>query len=430
MVNEGVAGPANQWLEDFARASDNDRNLDYLVSVVADRIVDALPQFLDPTLRPGLHASVRGNWKGFLAVVSREEIEVQSSPEVRDWARTLARRGFELPVLLSSYRIAQRATWDFINEVLDRQVSDPSLRSAVLVKFWSHAAQWMDTTVESLILLFTEEREHWQRSPAARRAAIVRSILTGDHGDIDAVSAELAYPLSGHHIAFTLTVDATVPDSETPRKIECAARALSSWLGGGEALIVPSGARSAWGWTAAPRNAEPPADGAPPGIPRFVRATVGNCHSGPRGFRISHSEAKAAFSVAGKDPATTRFEDVGIACLVSGTLDTEARSAFVGRELGSLADDDETALRLRQTLRAYLASGCDAVKTAQQLTLHPNGVRYRIRQAEKRMGHPIQQRRGHLEVALEIISVLGVAAAADGTNSFTGIPTYKGMHAP
>ena len=74
MVIEGVAGAANQWLEDFARASGNDQSLDYLVSVVSDRIVDALPQFLDPTLRPGLHASVRGNWRGFLAVVSREAV--------------------------------------------------------------------------------------------------------------------------------------------------------------------------------------------------------------------------------------------------------------------------------------------------------------------------------------------------------------------
>lgn len=401
------AKAATEWLEDFARTSGNQQRLDYLVSLVAGRIVEALPQFGEPTLRPGLDASVRGNWKGFLAVVSREHIEVNSPPQVREWARTLARRGFELPVLLSSYRIAQRATWDFINEVLDQQVSDPALRSAVLVKFWSHAAQWMDTTVESLTALFTEEQQQWRRSPAARQAVIVQAVLSGSADDVDRASAELAYPLSQSHIAFTVHCDPSVLETEATRKLDCATRTLRAWLAGGQLLTVPSGAHSAWGWTALPRGADPEVGSSPPSLPQGVRAAVGNCGPGLQGFRISHCEAVAAFSVAGTDASITRFCDVDIACLVAGMLGEEARSAFVGRELGTLADADETARRLRETLRAYLASGCDVAGTAERFSLHPNGLRYRIRQAEKRIGHSIQQRRGHLEVALEIISVLG-----------------------
>ena len=116
-------------------------------------------------------------------------------------------------------------------------------------------------------------------------------------------------------------------------------------------------------------------------------------------------------SVANPDAVVTRFSDGELACLVAGTLDAEARSAFVVRELGGLADAGEISQRLRDSLRAYLASGCDAVTTAEQLALHPNGVRYRIRQAEKLIGHPLNLRRGHLEVALEIIGVFGVPPA-------------------
>jgi hypothetical protein len=54
----------------------------------------------------------------------------------------------------------RRAAWDFINEVLDQEVSDPAMRSAVLVRFWSHAAQWMDTNIGSLTSLFTEEQRY------------------------------------------------------------------------------------------------------------------------------------------------------------------------------------------------------------------------------------------------------------------------------
>ena len=71
------AEAADRWLEDFARAAESTESLDRLVAVVTDRIVTALPEFLDPTLRPGLNASARGNWKGFLAVVASERIEVR-----------------------------------------------------------------------------------------------------------------------------------------------------------------------------------------------------------------------------------------------------------------------------------------------------------------------------------------------------------------
>lgn len=409
-MNARDADAANRWLDDFARTSSSEQSLDRLVAVVTDRIVSAVPEFGDPALRPGLNASVRGNWTGFLAVVSHERIEVHSPPQVRDWARTLARRDVELPVLLSSYRIAQRATWDFINEFLNEQVADPELRSAVLVKFWSHASEWMDTTVEKLVELFTEEQRQWQRSAVARRSAIVKALLAGRADDIEGMSADLAYPLTQQHTAFTVHLDSVVPESETLRTLESAARAVSRWLGGGGPLIVPTDARSAWGWTATTQPVAVPGT-TPPAIPRGARVTVGNCHPGVSGFRISHSEAVAVVSVANPDAVVTRFSDGELACLVAGTLDAEARSAFVVRELGGLADAGEISQRLRDSLRAYLASGCDAVTTAEQLALHPNGVRYRIRQAEKLIGHPLNLRRGHLEVALEIIGVFGVPPA-------------------
>ena len=106
----------------------------------------------------------------------------------------------------------------------------------------------------------------------------------------------------------------------------------------------------------------------------------------------------------------TRFEDVEIACLAAGRLGEDALAAFVHRELGSLADREESAMRLRETLRTYWKHGGDAEATSRALNLHPNTVRYRIRQAEKKLGHPVHQRRVHAELALEIITVLGIAA--------------------
>lgn len=414
MAETDVAS-AKQWLDNFARIAESSETLDYLVGVIDDRIVESLPEFLDPTLRSELHASTRAHWKGFLGVVARDNIEVQPAPQISDLARTLARRGFELPLLLSVYRIGQRAMWHFITHKLECEVSDAAVRSAVLLRFWSNAALWIDTTVESLIGVFSEEREQWQRGVLARRAAIVNAIIAGQSIDIDSAVTTLAYPLRQNHIGFTVQIAETVPESDVQRLIESAARSISTALGGGRPLVISSGARAAWGWTSTPR-AIPAVPDASLRLSRFTSATVGTCQPGLPGFRLTHTEAVAALRITeGRttadrhDPDILCFQDVEIACLTAGILGPDARAAFVRRELGGLAASDDTTDRLRDTLRVYLKNGSDAGATGEALKLHPNTVRYRIRQAEKLIGHPIQQRRVQIELALEIIGVLGIA---------------------
>lgn len=406
-VAESDALAGRLWLDDFTRASESRETLDYLVKVVDDQIVESLPEFLDPTLRAELHASTRAHWKGFLAVVTRDRIEVRPAPQVYDLARTLARRGFELSLLLSVYRIGQRATWQFITLKLQSEVSDPAVRSAVLMQFWSHAAHWLDTTVVSLIVVFGEERERWQRGNLARRAALVNSIVAGQAVDIDAAVTTLAYPLRQNHTAFTLRVAESVPETDVQRLLESSARSVSMAVGGSRPLMISSGARAAWCWTSTPRPI-PPATRTAPRLPRYVHATMGTCHNGLDGFRLSHIEALAALAVADRDDQpVVFFQDVELACLATGILGPEARTAFVRRELAGLAAADESANRLRETLRIYLRNGGDAAVTGELMQLHPNTVRYRVRQAEKLLGHSIQQRRVQVELALEIIGVVG-----------------------
>lgn len=407
LVAENDAVTAKLWLDEFARASESSETLDYLVKVIDDQIVESLPEFLDPTLRAELHASTRSHWKGFLAVVTRDQIEVRPAPQAYDLARTLARRGFELTLLLSVYRIGQRATWQFIVTTLQQEVPDPTVRSAVLMRFWSHAAYWLDTTIEALIVAFTEERERWLRGNPARRTALVNAILAGQAVDIDSAVTTLAYPLRQNHTAFTLRVADSVPDIDVQRLLESSARPVSMALGGSRPLVISSGARAAWCWTSTPRQIRAAPQTAPR-MPRFVHATVGTCQNGLDGFRMSHIEALAALSVTEQDdPPVVLFQDVELACLATGILGPDARAAFVRRELAALAAADDSAKRLRETLRIYLRNGGDAAATGELLQLHPNTVRYRVRQAEKLLGHSAQKRRVQVELALEIIGVVG-----------------------
>lgn len=408
-MGSAEAKTARQWLEDFARTAEDRETLDYLVTVLDDRIVEEVPEFRDPVLRGELHASSRSHWKGFLAVVSRDTIEFAPTPQIYGLARTLARRGFDLTVLLSVYRAGRKATWDFITETLNEQVGDPAVRSAVLMQFWTHAAYWIDTAVESLIVVFTAEREQWQRGTLARQAEAVAAVLAGQSLDVDATVTSLGYPLRQHHTAFLVSVAETAPDADVQRLLESAARTVSAGLGAARPLMIPCSTRTAWCWAATPGQAPTLGDEVTAELHPLVRVAVGGCHSGLDGFRISHAEALAALSVADPAAPLTRFADVEIACLAAGILNEEARSAFVRRELGSLAASDETSERLRETLRVYLANGADAVATGEHMRLHPNTVRYRVRQAEKSIGHPIQRRLGRTELALEIIAVLGIS---------------------
>ncbi len=396
-----------RWLGQFTRSAESAETLDHLVGVVNDRIVEALPEFEDPTLLHDLHASTRSHWKGFLDVVGRESIQVSPAPQVFDLARTLARRGYELPLLLSVYRIGQRAVWQFITTKLEREVPDPALRAAVLLRFWSNVAIWLDTTLEALIVAFTEEREQWQRGALARRAGVVQAILAGQAVDIDRATTALAYPLSRHHVAFTLRAGDEVPDLDVQRLLENGSGAISSALGGSRPLMVASGARAVWCWTSTPGPVDSSSALAEAVLPGLLFGTLGRSHLGVAGFRASHQEAVAALSI-GRRPqgGLLRFEEVELACLAAGALGPDLRRAFADRELGTLAGHDESTVRLRQSLRVYLQQGCDATATGELLGLHPNTVRYRIRQAENKIGHSILYRRGHVELALEIIDVL------------------------
>ena len=162
-------------------------------------------------------------------------------------------------------------------------------------------------------------------------------------------------------------------------------------------------------WTAAARAAESVA-GAALDCPEICRGvTLGTCHPGLEGFRLTHLEAVAALQMNdAMDSAVVRFEDVEIACLAAGILADDARAHSSGGSWVPVAETDETTRRLRDTLRVYLKQGSDAAAAgppapaSQHRPLSRSG-------GPKGIGHPILQRRVHVELALEIVSVLGIA---------------------
>ncbi|MBB3037090.1 PucR family transcriptional regulator [Hoyosella altamirensis] len=405
------ASKTREWLERFARAGEDRETLDRLVGIVDAQILEAIPELsTDATLVAELHGSTRAHWRGFLSMVARENFEVQLAPEAFDLARTIARRGFDLPVLLTIYRVGQRSVWTYITEVLTTQVPESDLRSEVLLRFWTRLSEWLDTAIESMILAFNTEREQWQRGSMARRVETVQAILAKRPLDLDASSVALSYPLNQLHAAFILWVADDAPDADVQRLLETAATTIGTAIGGRRPLSIGSGARTLWCWVATRKPAHGLSPQAVAGLGEHVHVAVGTSSPGVDGFRQSHREARAAHTVATRrspQPPVTYYVDTELACLAAGLMGEDGMKVLVSRELGGLAASDNTTNRLRDTVRLYLAQSSNADSTAALLNVHPNTVRYRIRQAEELLGHPVDERRVYVELALNVVDAFG-----------------------
>ncbi|NMO04066.1 hypothetical protein HH308_22890 [Gordonia sp. TBRC 11910] len=388
-----------EWLHRFAQESEDGAQLDRLVDMVNRRIISTLPDLdSDATFLAELHASTRAHWRGFAAKVARDDFEVQLGSEAFDLARTLARRGAELPVLLSIYRVGQRAVWTYITGILTDDVVDAELRSTILMQFWGRMQDWLDTAVEEMIMAYTAEREEWQRGSLARRSEVVQAILGGQTVDVGAASAALTYPLDQWHVAFVVGVADDAPDADVQHLLDTTARAVAGDVGSHNLLAVSSGSRAMWCWVATAA----PADGRLCCTEPLASVASGTSSRGIDGFRDSHLEALAAQSVSRGRPYTA-YADVELTCLAYGLTGREGARRMARRELGQLAAADDTTARLRDTLRVYLSSAGNAHVAGERLTVHPNTIRYRIRQAEELLGHGVDERRVYVELALHIV---------------------------
>jgi DNA-binding CsgD family transcriptional regulator len=221
-----------------------------------------------------------------------------------------------------------------------------------------------------------------------RRLGLVRRVLEGARVD----SAALGYPLDALHLGL---VGWGAPD------VADTVRAFGEQLGE-LTLVVRAGEELAWGWTARrspfarlePREmAHLLGDGA------FV--AVGTPATGIEGFQRTHRQALAAQRIALRlSQQVTLYEHVALEAMASE--DEASCEAFIVQELGPLAADDGRAARLRETLRAYIATGHNAASTAAVLGIHDQTVRYQLRSIETLLGRPITSRLAEIDLALRL----------------------------
>ncbi len=397
------------WLDQFVQTSLNEDAVARFVEVVDHEILRTLPELaVDAVLVEDLHRSTRHQWLAFLTALRRPTHELVLPSQAFDLARSLARRGMEVRVLLRVYLNAHHGVFTYLGEEIDRMSAERPAPEGVLRTVWRRADLWMDESVETLIESFYEERQREVAGSAARKSELVDTILANGSVDVEAASRSLGHPLQLHHTAFLLWAQDV--DDHTPSTLQTAAEKLTRRFPGGSLLTQLTGSRDLRCWVATPKAPSADMLDALPGLPcDNISVAIGRPALGIEGFRISHLDARAAqrLGLAATTPTHhVDYRKVELLCLA--IADGPALERMVRREIGPLCRADKNLAPIRDTVLLYVQNRLNVEATAELLHVHSNTVRYRLAKAEELLGHQLADRSPFIELALQHVVYFGL----------------------
>jgi DNA-binding PucR family transcriptional regulator len=140
-----------------------------------------------------------------------------------------------------------------------------------------------------------------------------------------------------------------------------------------------------------------------------VRVALGEPSTGLDGFVTSHHQARTAHEIglaAGAD-ARAVFPYREVSSLAFICADLPRARAWVAETLGELAAADRRTRELRRTLQVFSAANRSTTAAARLMNCHKNTIQYRIRSAERLLGHRVEDSGLELDLALLACHWLG-----------------------
>jgi hypothetical protein len=297
-------------------------------------------------------------------------------------ARLAARNGISADTVLRRYAAGERLLADFLVQEAHNLPGD------ALHRILSKQREQVDRVCKAIAAAHNREREALGNSPPARLEQQVVRLLNGDPsvniGSID-------YPFDGWHVAMLLVGKGGE---------ECA-RSIAAGIGR-RVLAVSRPETITWAWIGG--RERPPLPELEVTVAEHgsgVSVGIGEPRRALEGWRHSHHEARAAFQVMRHRPQPlTKAREVLLlaAVLRDETLAQSLRDTY----MAPLDDFGSSAGALRETLRAYLELGGNAVTAAAALGVDRHTVHRRLRKVEEAIGAPLHGCHGELEVALEL----------------------------
>lgn len=295
--------------------------------------------------------------------------------------RVVLARHCDLGAALRCLLVCHRVLDDHLVEACE--TSGPDGRADLARLRAAHDAHF-DRLVAAYALEHGRASPEWSSSEQ-RRAEEVKRLLAGGTDRV----AYLAYDLDMHHVG------AVAAGPDAAHAIAALVQLLDT-----KPLVVQQEKGTLWAWCGRRRR---------PDLRHVSRLTVGADSSlavgevatGLSGWRRTHRQAVAAFVVARRRPGRPiRYADVAV--VASMAQDDLLASSLYDLYLAPLGDDRDGGAKLRDTLRAYFASGRNGASTAAALNVSRQTVANRLRVVEERIGRPLAACGSSLDAALRL----------------------------
>jgi len=340
----------------------------------------------DPIYAEGLRRAVEAAIDHTIEASARDRERPLPMPDgVLAQARLAARKGTPLETVLRRYFAGHTIVGDVLIEEAGRlQIAPSEIRHAL-----RSAAAETDRMVAAISSAYSSQLKEAEARPThRRRAELVRRLLAGELIE----SEDFDYDLRNFHVA---TVGHGSNFDQAIRKLAVRLGAVSLLVEGDDGLQ--------WAWIGRRDRLDSgqisiELAGA---LGRDLRIGVGEPAQGRAGWRLSHNQARAALSVAGRTrKEVVRYADVAL--LASAIKDEVLTTSLRALYLEPLEDERGDGETLRHTLRAYFAAGRSTSSAAAALGVTRNTVTNRIRATEERIGHLRPSLAAHLELALSL----------------------------
>ena len=350
----------------------------------------------DPEYGEGLRAAIPAGFEHCLAAIERGESSPPPVPTaLLSQARLAARSGIPLDTVLRRYFAGYTLLGDFLIEEAE---ATGLRRGADLRRLLRSLSTSFDRLLAAVSAEHRREAEATSaRSSGRRRAELIERLLAGEPLD----PTELRYDVTAHHVGLLANgAGSEAGLADLARSLDC------------RLLALPRGEETVWAWLGSRGPLDPDdIERIVAGVwPAGVRLAIGEPAVGASGWRLTHRQAKAALSIVLRGPQPfVRYADIALLAtmLQDDLLCTSLREIYL-KPLEAKRDGGET---LRETLRAYFATGRNVSSAAAVLGVSRNTVTSRLRAIEAQLGRSLASASPECEAALRLEEFTGADPA-------------------
>ena len=353
---------------------------------VANRVkgISGATDVSDPNYLEGLRSTIAIAIEYAIEVLEHGERNAPPPPPaLLAQARLAARSGVGLDTVLRRYL----AGYTLMGDVLAREVEEGNLSGFALATLLQGWGGLLDRVLAAVSEEYLRELRLRPDSSEGRRVARVRQLLAGE--PIDA--SDFAYDFEAHHVALVATGSAA-------SEMAAAAAAAS-----GSRLLQVRAGRTLWAWLGSRSRIQSSVleDLIPISSESAAILGIGEPASGLEGWRVSHKQAVAAFSVAHRrGGGVARYGNVALLAAVMRD-DLHAQS-LLDLYIAPLAAERDQGVTLKETLRAYLRADQNVSSTAAALGVSRHTVRNRLSLTESLLGQPLRECVQEIGTALQL----------------------------